>query len=343
MKDFQNHANMYLLSPSLYLTVFVSWFYLSVIDAKALITTTTENTPCADSYPFWNSKDQSKVGVWERVETYLNTLCKRSQPSKFAQFVISGNIEMPSCCQAVNICNRTDCLVLGPRSHIYTFRRDPECVTEDLQLNHVVFSDLFTFKEDGQNVHEYFEKHYIDELLSIQDQPTSFLFPKTQMNWNMAADGKLLDSNTEQMARQCTSTCDENSRQLLIEGVGYLPSGCEEVNICNDTICAVFSKTAMLYSRLKTRTVSHINQLFAPPACTKTQVLRRKRAVLPISSDEKYKTVVWENGHKFYEGLLKFNLPGYRYVCMNLKICTYLINFNDLICTSLDIVDREQI
>jgi len=269
----------------------------------------------SDRFPTWNQEDwiSEDAGMWTYMDNLMDGTCNgyKKMSVRLAQFTFSGNVEMPTCCETVNVCNRTHCLVLGPESILYSSRRTRSCAMEDLAENHILFEDLFVFEDLEAPPYQYLSNvnalNYL-RLVPIEPQE-DVLIPR--INWSTFKGRRALVKNTGRLVAKCQKHCKGRERQLVIQGIGRLPQECEEVNICSSTMCTVFSRTGLMFSRIESRsTLTYPGLLFAPPACLSTNILRPKRASVSLPNINENQNAAAKTEY----GLLKFNLPGYRYV-----------------------------
>jgi len=263
-----------------------------------------------ERFPTWNQEDwiSEEAGNWTEWDTVIDNTCKLYS-TRFAQYMFSGEVEMPTCCETINICNRTHCLVFGPESILYSSQRPKSCAMEDLSENHFLFEDLFVFEDPQDPSYQYFSDtqalNYL-RLLPIEP-PEDYIVPRIE--WSSFKGKKNLVDSTSRLCNKCKKHCKGKERQLIIQGIGRLPQGCEEVNICNSSMCTVFSHTGLFFSRVQSRsTLTYPWLLFAPPACLSTNMNRPRRAAVPAPIADSNRNLETPT-----LGLLKFNLPGYRY------------------------------
>lgn len=218
-------------------------------------------------------------------------------------FVIFGNYRKPTVCDALLVCNLTYCLSISPEANKFVYTLPTKCAN-------IKPKDKFEVFLTPNRTNDYINNtifHYYDTMIKFDPSTKSELY---------GIRPTLSDKLEKSVSGECSA---DMLQELYIEGYGPLPRVCQSFLICNQKHCFAFTKTALANAVIFRRNIEFdMFGMNLPPPChvvdihtvSKRHALRNRE----------------ENGRQGF-GILRFNIPGYRYCGPGKSLTLSLIDF----------------
>lgn len=242
------------------------------------------------------------------MEYHLQGHCSVVKP-----FHVTGHFEKLTVCESLLLCNTTECVLFPRMATALMYKMSKNCISdikENVKNDFVILDKNNLEKPNYQNISSD-ERIFLTATTSVLRNETFFEEMKTLLKFHPNFFVPFYNKHS--------AMCNENnSRTMLLEGIGDLPSECSDVGICSSKSCMMVPQTAFaLATKFRRAQFARSWGLDAPSPCGISYYRRIvKRSVVPIYDDlfepktspayEQYADKITNVTH----GIMSFNLPG---------------------------------
>lgn len=224
-----------------------------------------------------------------------------------APYYLEGDFEEPNPCSSITLCNTTYCTSYGRESVKFLYSVPVSCgVFANKKTGH---NSIGLRSKDGK-----FLEHSIFHMYNLRNPSAKApkKFALSIMKFEVQFHGTFASRVDSELIQSCKL---QGQTDLFYEGEGQLPNECEELRFCDAQVCYVMPLTGNAYSyTFRRKSYPSAENMELPSTCTVTNTIHReKRGLIRIANTESYSDSISRFPETSTYGVLRFNLPGFRY------------------------------